>query len=393
MMLRLTIRQVIWLVIAASIIGGGGLTVAAYFTAKWLDAQRTPPPLPSTVNSDPSPEPAEPLPAQLEADERNNITVYERVSPGVVNINTTSFVEDFFFGAYPQQGSGSGSIIDTKGHILTNYHVIEGASRLDVTLADNTSYPATVIGADPDNDLAIIRIQAPPERLRVVPLGSSRNLRVGQKVLAIGNPFGLNQTLTSGIISALGRPLRSENGRTIENVIQTDASINPGNSGGPLLNSAGEMIGINTAIYSPRGGSVGIGFAVPVDIAKQIIPDLLEYGRVRRPWLGITGTYQLNARLAQRLDLPVNEGLILTELAPRGPAAQAGLYASDRVIQRGGQVIVGDVLVKVGDVLIKSNEDLYRSLRERKIGEIVPVTVIRAGQALTVNVTLQERPR
>ncbi len=390
-MLRLTIRQVIWLVIAASIIGGGGITVAAYFTAKWLDARQTPPPLPSTVNSG-----SEPLPeaasSSLEADERNNISVYERVSPGVVNINTTSFVEDFFFGAYPQQGSGSGSIIDTKGHILTNYHVIEGASRLDVTLADNTSYPATVVGADPDNDLAIIRIQAPPERLRVVPLGSSRNLKVGQKVLAIGNPFGLNLTLTSGIISALGRPLRSENGRTIENVIQTDASINPGNSGGPLLNSAGEMIGINTAIYSPRGGSVGIGFAVPVDIAKQIIPDLLEYGRVRRPWLGITGTYQLNARLAQRLNLPVSEGLILTGLAPRGPAAQAGLYASDRVIQRGGQIIVGDVLIKVGDMPIRSNEDLYRSLREKKIGETIPVTIVRTGQTLTVNVTLQERP-
>jgi S1-C subfamily serine protease len=287
-MLRLTIRQVIWLVIAASIIGGGGITVAAYFTAKWLDARQTPPPLPSTVNSGSEPLP-EAAPPQLDADERNNISVYERVSPGVVNINTTSFVEDFFFGAYPQQGSGSGSIIDTKGHILTNYHVIEGASRLDVTLADNTSYPATVVGADPDNDLAIIRIQAPPERLRVVPLGSSRNLKVGQKVLAIGNPFGLNQTLTSGIISALGRPLRSENGRTIENVIQTDASINPGNSGGPLLNSAGEMIGINTAIYSPRGGSVGIGFAVPVDIARQIIPGP---ARIRPGTPSVVGNYR-----------------------------------------------------------------------------------------------------
>lgn len=390
-MLRLSVRQVIWLVIAASIIGGGGITVAAYFTAKWLDARRTPPAVAPTVNSDPGSS-AEPPPPQLDADERNNIAVYERVSPGVVNINTTSFVEDFFFGAYPQQGSGSGSIIDTQGHILTNYHVIEGAGRLDVTLADNTSYPATVVGADPDNDLAIIRIQAPPERLRVVPLGSSRNLRVGQKVLAIGNPFGLNQTLTSGIISALGRPLRSENGRTIENVIQTDASINPGNSGGPLLNSAGEMIGINTAIYSPRGGSVGIGFAVPVDIAKQIIPDLIEYGRVRRPWLGIMNTYQLNARLAQRLNLPVSEGLILTEIAPRGPAAQAGLYASDRVIQRGGQIVIGDVIIRVGDTPIKSNEDLYRSLRDKKIGDVVPVTVIRGGQPLTVSVRLQERP-
>lgn len=390
-MLRLSVRQVIWLVIAASIIGGGGITVAAYFTAKWLDARRTPPAIPPTVNSDPRSD-AEPPPQQLDADERNNIAVYERVSPGVVNINTTSFVEDFFFGVYPQQGSGSGSIIDTKGHILTNYHVIEGAGRLDVTLADNTSYPATVVGADPDNDLAVIRIQAPPERLRVVPLGTSRNLRVGQKVLAIGNPFGLNQTLTSGIISALGRPLRSENGRTIENVIQTDASINPGNSGGPLLNSAGEMIGINTAIYSPRGGSVGIGFAVPVDVAKQIIPDLIEYGRVRRPWLGITDTYQLNARLAQRLNLPVSEGLILTGIAPRGPAAQAGLYASDRVIQRGGQTVIGDVIIRVGDTPIKSNEDLYRSLRDKKIGDVVPVTVIRGGQPLTVSVRLQERP-
>ncbi|KAF0214437.1 MAG: DegP2 peptidase [bacterium] len=216
----------------------------------------------------------------LSSDEQNNIQVYETISPGVVNITSTTYVEDFWGDADPQQGTGSGSIIDKQGNILTNVHVVKGAQELTVTLADKSTYNAKVIGTDPDNDLAVIKINAPAQKLHVIPLGDSQSLNIGQKVLAIGNPFGLDRTLTSGIISGLGRPLKTANGRTVDNVIQTDASINPGNSGGPLLNAKGEMIGVNTAIFSPSGGSVGIGFAVPVDIAKRVIPELINYGQV-----------------------------------------------------------------------------------------------------------------
>src|SRR5262249_7197582 len=257
-------------------------------------------------------------------DEQNNIEVYRAVSPGVVFITSTQNVQTFY-GVYPQQGSGSGSVIDQDGHILTNYHVIENADKLEVQI-DKDKYPATLVGTDRDNDLAVIKVDAPRDKLTVVRLGSSTGLQVGQKVLAIGNPFGLQKTLTTGIISGLERPLRDPSARrTIQGAIQTDAAINPGNSGGPLLNARGEMIGINTMIYSPNGGgSVGIGFAVPVDIAKKIIPELIAKGRVTRPWLGVS-LMPLPARVARQLGLSVDSGLLVGDVYRNSGAAQAGL--------------------------------------------------------------------
>jgi putative serine protease PepD len=206
------------------------------------------------------------------------ISLSEKVADGVVNVTSTAVQLDFFFNAFPTQGSGSGSIIDTKGHILTNYHVVANAQKLEVTLADGSKWPAKLIGSDPDNDLVVIKIDPPKEKLKVIPMGDSKSLRIGQKVLAIGNPFGLQRTLTTGIISSLGRTIRSEAGTLIEDVIQTDAAINPGNSGGPLLNSEGEIVGINSAIISPTGGNVGIGFAIPVNTAKRVVPELVSKG-------------------------------------------------------------------------------------------------------------------
>ncbi len=256
-------------------------------------------------------------------DEQNNIDVYRAVSPGVVFITSKSYVETWY-GVHPQQGSGSGSIIDDQGHILTNYHVVQGASQLEVQIGSE-KFPGRIVGTDRDNDLAVIKVDAPRERLTVVKLGSSKGLIVGQKVLAIGNPFGLQQTLTTGVISGLERPLRDPaSRRTIEGAIQTDASINPGNSGGPLLNPRGEMIGINTMIYSPSGGSVGIGFAVPVDTASKIIPELIAKGRVSRSWLGVS-LMPLNRRAAAQLGVSVNSGLIVGNVYAGSGAALAGL--------------------------------------------------------------------
>ena len=220
-------------------------------------------------------------------DEQNNIEIYRTLSPGVVNVHSTSYARDFFGYVEPQEGSGSGSVIDQEGHILTNYHVIEGAQKVAVSFGGQKNYAAQLVGGDPDTDLAVIKLlERPREPLTVIPLGDSDKLEVGQKVLAIGNPFGLDRTLTTGVISGLQRPIRARNDRPIEGAIQTDASINPGNSGGPLLDSHGRMIGINSQILSPSGASAGVGFAVPVNIAKRIVPQLLRSGEVRRPKLG-----------------------------------------------------------------------------------------------------------
>jgi S1-C subfamily serine protease len=327
------------------------------------------------------------------SDEQNNIEVYRAVSPGVVYITTKGY-EEGIFGIFPAEGSGSGSVIDDKGHILTNYHVIQGAHQVEVQIGDD-KYPARVVGTDRDNDLAVIKVDAPRERLVPVKLGTSSGLQVGQKVLAIGNPFGFQRTLTTGIISGLERPIRDPVARrTIQGAIQTDASINPGNSGGPLLNARGEMIGINTMIYSPSGGSVGIGFAVPVDTAKKIIPDLISKGYVPRPWLGIS-ILQLKRTVARAFDLPVDSGLIIGEVYRGSGAASAGLRgAVVRETLFGTLVLqqIGDIILAIDGKPVASAEDLQRALQDKKPGQVVQVEILRSGRRLTVPVRLSERP-
>ena len=322
-------------------------------------------------------------------DEQNNIEVYRTLSPGVVFIRSTSYARDFFGFVEPQEGSGSGSILDQQGNILTNHHVIQGAQRLSVSLGGQKEYQARVVGSDPDTDLAVIRlIDKPVGALTVVPLGDSDKLAVGQKVLAIGNPFGLDRTLTTGVISGLQRPIRARNGRLIEGAIQTDASINPGNSGGPLLDSRGRMIGINSQILSPSGTSAGVGFAVPVSIAKRIIPQLLQTGSVRRPKLGI-GTRDVST-FRNQVDLPVEEGVLILQVARGGAAAAAGLRGLQPT--EDGDVELGDIIVGIDNEKIGNQDDLFRALDKHKIGDVVNVHVWRGGRRLSLPVRLMELP-
>lgn len=324
-------------------------------------------------------------------DEKNNREVYETMSPGVVNITSTTYVRDLF-NVQQQEGSGSGAIIDKEGHILTNFHVIQGAAKLEVALSNGKSYKATKVGEDPDNDIAIIKITTPKENLTVIPLGSAKDLFVGQKVLAIGNPFGLERTLTTGVVSGLARQMRSElTQRFIEGgVIQTDASINPGNSGGPLLNSRGQMVGMNTMIYSPSGGSVGIGFAVPVDTAKRIVPDLLAYGHVRRPRLGIAPR-EVTPEIAEQLNLPVVQGLLVMKSFPGGAADRAGIKGL-QMERRGYEIYYsgGDVITKIDDQPIVSRDDLDKVLGQKNLGDKVQVELIRNGKKVVVPLILTE---
>lgn len=332
--------------------------------------------------------------AVLTEDERNNIAVYEKGADGVVNVTSTAVQMDFFFNAIPTQGSGSGSIIDTRGHIVTNHHVVANARKLEVTLADESKWPAKLVGSDPDNDLAVIKIEAPREKLKVIPMGDSRNLKIGQKVLAIGNPFGLQRTLTIGIISSVGRTIRSESGMLMEDIIQTDAAINPGNSGGPLLSTEGEILGINTAIISPSGGSVGIGFAIPVNTAKKAIPELIAKGYVSYPWLGAY-LQPLLPEVAKYLKLPVERGALVAEVVRDGPADKAGLKGGNQKVQVGNMIVVvgGDVVVKAGQREVKSNDELIRFIRDKKPGDTLTLQVIRNDKPQEVKVILGERPR
>lgn len=327
-------------------------------------------------------------------DEKNNITVYEKAADGVVNVTSIAIQMDFFFNPFPAQGSGSGAIIDTRGHILTNHHVIANAQKLEVTLADGSKWAAKLIGSDPDNDLAVIKIDAPKEKLKIIPMGDSKNLKIGQKVLAIGNPFGFERTLTTGVISSLGRTIRSEVGTMIEDVIQTDAAINPGNSGGPLLNSDGEMIGINTAIISPTGGSVGIGFAIPINTAKKIIPELIAKGYVSYPWIGAT-IQPLLPEVAKFLKLNVERGAMIAEVVKGGPADKAGLKGGTQRVQVGNMIVIvgGDIIVKADQNEVKTHDDLIRYIREKKPNDTLTLKVLRKGKFEDVKVTLSERPR
>jgi S1-C subfamily serine protease len=330
----------------------------------------------------------------LLTDEQNNIEVYDRVNKSVVYITTITLEYSYFFEAMPQEGTGSGVIIDTEGHVLTNYHVVKGADQLRITLSDGTELEGKVTGTDPENDLAVVKFD--PKGRVVVPVtfGSSANLKVGQKVLAIGNPFGLDRTLTTGIISALNRPLEnSEENSVIRSTIQTDAAINPGNSGGPLLNSRGELIGINSAIYSPSGASAGVGFAIPVNTARRVVDELLRYGVVRRGWIDIT-PIQLFPALVSYFKLPVRNGVLVSEAG--AAARQAGLRGGDQssAVRYGRTIIYGggDIIVDVGGQKVGSYSDLLGALEQTKPGEVVTVKVIRSGQEKSLNVKLVERP-
>jgi S1-C subfamily serine protease len=327
-------------------------------------------------------------------DEEINIRVYRAASPAVVNITTIAVAYDFFLNPMPKEGTGSGAIIDRLGHVLTNFHVIDGARQLEVTLADGSKWPARPVGADPSNDLALIKIDAPVEKLTVIPLGDSSKLLVGQKVLVIGNPFGLDRTLTVGIVSSVGRPIRADNGRLIRGMIQTDAAINPGNSGGPVLNSSGEVIGVSTAIFSPSGGSVGVGFAVPINTAKHIIPELISRGYVARPYLGIAG-HEIVPALVQALRLPVKEGIMVVEVTPGSPAQRAGIRGGDRAVQVGNMIVRvgGDIITEVDQVKVRTFEELSDFIDAKQAGDTVALTFNRQGKLNIVEVRLRERPR
>jgi S1-C subfamily serine protease len=314
------------------------------------------------------------------SDEQNNIEVYRTIAPGVVMVTSVSF-GDNFFDPGEREGTGSGSVIDTEGHILTNNHVIEGAQKLTVSFGDNT-YPARIIGRDPDTDLAIIQVDAPREILKPVAFGDSDKVVVGQKVLAIGNPFGFARTLTTGVISGLQRPIRSRNGRLIEGALQTDASINPGNSGGPLLDTTGRIVGINTMIYSPSGTSAGVGFAVPVNIAKRIVPQLIQNGAVVRPKLGIVpfNVGNIQARL------PVEEGVGIYQVYPNSAAATAGLRGLQQ--DGNGEVVLGDIITSIDNEKIANGDDLYRVLDKHQFGDTVQVEVFRDGKRVKIPVRL-----
>lgn len=367
----------------------------------------TPTPV-AVATATPAPEPtlAPPQPTGPAAQgafslEQDIIAVYEAVGRGVVNITNRSYAYDFFFRPVPQEGSGSGIVYDREGHIITNYHVIEGAEELFVTLPDESTVPAEVIGSDPSVDLAVIKVEADTDLLQPVPLGESEDLRVGQFVVAIGNPFGLERTLTVGVVSALGRVIQSPDESFIGEIIQTDAAINPGNSGGPLLDLSGRIIGVNTAIFSPSQASAGIGFAVPVDTVRRVVPALIENGYYPHPWLGINYVWSLTPERAGILreagmDVPVEEGVLIIEVAPNGPAAQAGLRGGQERVRVGPAILTigGDILTAIDGEPITSDQALLQYLdTQTEVGDTIQVTVWRDGQEITVPVTLDEMPR
>ncbi|MER3400200.1 MAG: 2-alkenal reductase [Thermoflexus sp.] len=346
----------------------------------------------STPTAAPTPPPAEAL-AAARALEAAFIAVYELVSPSVVHITTRAAAFDLLRGPIYQEGTGSGFVWDRQGHIVTNNHVVEGAERIEVVFADGTTVPAEQVGADAYNDLAVIRVRVPREKLAPVALGDSSRLRVGQWVIAIGNPFGLDRTMTVGVISALGRTLELSD-RPLGEVIQTDAAINPGNSGGPLLDLDGRVIGINTAIRSPTGGSIGIGFAVPVNTIKRVVPELIAHGRYPHPWLG-AAFFEVTPAFAQAFGLPSEHGLLTVQVVPGGPADRAGLRgATQRVRTRFGEVFLGgDLVVAIDGRPLRTVDELVIYLENHKrVGETVTLTILRDGRSQTLEVRLGERP-
>ncbi len=329
------------------------------------------------------PRPVTPPPIELSADERSTITVFERATKSVVFIANTAIQQDIWSLNVMEvpQGSGSGFVWSKQGHIVTNFHVIYGADAVKVTLADRSEHKAKLVGADPDHDLAVLQIQVSADQVEPLAIGASHDVRVGQKVLAIGNPFGLDHTLTTGVVSALGRTIKSMSNRTIEGVIQTDAAINPGNSGGPLLDGAGRLIGVNTQIVSPSGAYAGIGFAVPVDTVNRIVPELIKHGKLIRPGLGVS---LVPDAMAKRWGI---KGVIIGKVTRGGAADRAGLKGARETMM--GQIQLGDVIVSVDGTAVATVDDLMDVMEAHKVGDHVSVEILRANRREKVSVTLQ----
>ncbi len=322
-----------------------------------------------------------PVRVMLSAEEAT-IRLFEEAAPSVVYITTTSVTRDYWSRNVYEipSGSGSGFIWDQEGHIVTNYHVIEKAYTAKVTLADQTTWDAKVVGKEPRKDLAVLKIEAPPEKLRAIAVGTSFDLKVGQSVFAIGNPFGLDQTLTTGVISALGREINSVVGIPIRDMIQTDAAINPGNSGGPLLDSSGRLVGVNTAIYSKTGSYAGIGFSVPVDVVNRVVPDLIRFGEVRRPVLGVE---LVHAQYTKRIGI---KGALVMHIVPNSAAEKAGIRPTTQ--DRRGEISLGDLIVEINGQKIATNNDLFLELEKYQPGEQIVVGVLRDGKMKTIAVEL-----
>ena len=355
---------------------------SAVFVVVWLIVK----PDGSSPLHDPSAEarPATPR-GDLSQEELSTIDIFRAASPSVVYITTTGLGRDFFGLTVFEipRGSGSGFIYDRRGYIVTNYHVMAEGTRWKVTLADESEWDAVRVGADPDKDIAVLKVDAPAERLTPIKLGTSHDLQVGQRVLAIGNPFGFDQTLTVGVVSALDRVIKSVTGRKIRGVIQTDAAINPGNSGGPLLDSAGRLIGVNTQIASPSGASAGIGFAVPVDIVNEIVPDIIRYGRVLRVGMGV-----FFFRDWQTRRLGIRRGMLIDSVVADSGAGRAGLRGTD-ADRRGRVRTLGDIVFQIDDQPVNTLNELKDVLETHKVGDVVAVSVLRDGEVLTAKVNLQ----
>src|ERR1700690_1711265 len=374
-------RRIRFVVLALIEILGAYWAGARYGPRTPLEVQAIPP---TTTTPPPNTEGLGPL-------ESENVRIYHQAAPAVANIVTKTVEYDFFYNTVPVEGAGSGFVIDPAGHILTNYHVIENARTIEVTLGDQTRYKATYIGADQRNDIALIKIDAAGKKLTALPLGDSRNLQVGQRVLAIGNPFGFQSTLTTGVVSALGRTVQTSDTTFIDEAIQTDASINRGNSGGPLLDSHGQVIGINSAIYAPNGTTAGIGFAIPINTARRVAEDLIKYGRVRRATLGAEGR-ALWPGLAEALKLNVQQGILIERVEPGGAAAAAGIRGGNKSMAAGlqGLGIGGDGLIAGGGKAITNQMDLNLMLNRSQPGNTVTLTIVRDGKQMNVPVKLGE---
>ncbi|HEY54084.1 MAG TPA: trypsin-like serine protease [Caldilineae bacterium] len=357
----------------------------------------TPPTAAPSPTAIPTPPPSDSTPPAVVDSEQRLIELYHNVSPAVVNITTRLLRYDFFYRPIPESGVGSGFVWDEQGHILTNYHVVEDAENIEVSFDNDMVLPAEVVGADPPNDLAVIKVEALPTGVKPLPLGDSAALQVGQTVVAIGNPFGqFQRTLTTGVISALGRTIQLDEERTLRGVIQTDADINRGNSGGPLLDSSGRVIGITSAIFSPTGSNAGVGLAIPIDKAKRLVPVLIAEGRYDHPWLGIERLgYALNAYLAETLGLPVDHGLLIARLYRDSPAVGAGIRAYTHEVIVGHQRVYagGDILTAIDGRPLKSWEDLEAYLEEEvEVGQTVTLEIWREGQVVEIEVEVGAQP-